>query len=146
MHVYISWALFPHKFKFLLLLSNSIITTWHCKFIFCSGTLTTHRRPLAVAEHLRGEGHTFLFLSTSTVCEGHALADVTVLAIDKIHSHNSCLNSQDTGKQVDQDPAGDFIPFGDEPQGGLPVKPARRTSIPSSWIYCAPIRQQGSDI
>ena len=37
--------------------------------------------------------------------------------------HATQMTSQDTGKQVDQDPR-DLISFGNEPQGGLPVKPA----------------------
>ena len=38
------------------------------------------------------------------------------------------MSSQGTRKQVDQDPE-DLICFGNEPRGGLPVKPARRPSI-----------------
>ena len=34
------------------------------------------------------------------------------------------MSAQNTGKQVDQDPE-DFASFGNEPQGGLSVKPAR---------------------
>ena len=34
------------------------------------------------------------------------------------------MYQQDKGKQVDQDP-GDLISFGNEPQDGFPVKPAR---------------------
>ena len=33
------------------------------------------------------------------------------------------MSPQNTGKQVDQDP-GDLISFGNESQGGFPVKPA----------------------
>ena len=49
-------------------------------------------------------------------------ADMAVVVIDQIQSHDSCLRI--TGaKQVDQNP-GDLIPFGNEPQGCFSVKPA----------------------
>ena len=42
--------------------------------------------------------------------DGHTLVDMTVMAINKIHSHAPCLR-QNTGREVDLDP-GDLISFG----------------------------------
>ena len=60
-----------------------------------------HRRTeeSPVAEHFNGAGHT--------------LAELTVVAIDQLYSHD-----------VDQDPE-DFTSFWNEPQSGFSVKPAR---------------------
>ena len=44
----------------------------------------------------------------------------------------------------DRDP-GDLISFGNESQGGFPVKPAQWPPM-SLWICCAPTRQQGSEM
>ena len=52
----------------------------------------------------------------------HSRADMTMMVIDQVRSH-------DLGKQVDQDP-GDLVPFRNEPQGPLSVKPACNTRRP----------------
>ena len=54
--------------------------------------------------------------------EGHTLADVTVMVIDKLHSHNSCLCKIWESRWIR--PWGPHILWENEPQGVLPVKPA----------------------
>ena len=51
----------------------------------------------------------------------HTLADMTVVAIDQLYSHNTCF-CEHTRKQVNQDP-GNLTSFRNEPQGGFFVKP-----------------------
>ena len=64
--------------------------------------------------------------------EGHILADMTVMVIDQLYSHGSCLRKM--GKQVDQNP-GDLTSFRNEPEGGFSVKPARWLSVDPLEFY-----------
>ena len=54
---------------------------------------------------------------------GPTFADMTVMAMDQLHSHHPCLYKIREDMKVDQDP-GDLISFRNKPQGEFSQKPA----------------------
>ena len=68
--------------------------------------------------------------------EAHTLADMTVVAIDK-NTAMTHMSPQDTGKQMDHDPAWDLISFGNEPQlGWIPCETCPMTIIDLEGLLC----------
>ena len=67
---------------------------------------------------------------------------MTIMAINKTCSHDSCFHQIQESEWIRT--VGTSYSFGNEPQGGLPVKLAQRPSL-TSRTCCAPARQQGSE-